>query len=345
MLLKKKMKKLNRNSKGISSVIGTIFMVLLVLTMVSSVFLWTLYQNTVYNQAVRGQNQQELDVRNENVIAKGNYTVISGSKVSVTVNLTNAGPVMAQIVNLWVFDSSKQTYGFNNTFAGWTNMTLKAGQVIKFLPNNGILVTMNGGSTSAFDSFSIWFVTARGNSVPLELPLKPQTVINAMTAQGIGSIMMDFGKFWQYAQSSPWRQNPTWGSGDLLGTKQVSNYTASASKYIIIHATLQNMDPAGANIVLNGDSYIYMIGFHSGTVKFWYWSLLNVTNGRVYPNQPAQMRMDWGVPTDVYFYTPNTIGSTIDPGFAYPLNIIAYGTKGGLDYSQNIPFVALFLNN
>jgi len=168
--LRRNIEKLTGSSKGFSSVIGTIFMVLLVVTSIAGIFLWTLYQNTLYNYAVRGQNQQELDVRNENVVANGNYSV-SGGKVSVIANLTNAGPVTAQIVNLWVFDTSKQTYGFNNSVANkpWANLTwttLKAGQVLKFTSGNATKVTVPNAVSG--DSFNIWFVTARGNTIPLE---------------------------------------------------------------------------------------------------------------------------------------------------------------------------------
>jgi len=58
--LRRRVNKFVANSKGFSSVIGTIFMVLIVMSLFANVFMWTLYQNTMYNEVLREKNQQEV---------------------------------------------------------------------------------------------------------------------------------------------------------------------------------------------------------------------------------------------------------------------------------------------
>jgi hypothetical protein len=314
-------------------------MVLLVVTSIAGIFLWTLYQNTLYNYAVRGQNQQELDVRNENVVANGNYSV-SGGKVSVIANLTNAGPVTAQIVNLWVFDTSKQTYGFNNSVANkpWANLTwttLKAGQVLKFTSGNATKVTVPNAVSG--DSFNIWFVTARGNTIPLE-KTQGQGVIVAQVAQGIGAIAFDFEQFWHYEFSG------TPAQGNPLPSRSPKNYTISMSKYTVFHVVVTNFDPLGKDIVLNGNSSIYIICAQKSTVKYGTWGLVNVTANNIYPSSPAQYRLKYKNTIEIYFAgLPTSFTGGVDVNTAYPLNVILLGRKGNNDYGQNIPFVSIYL--
>jgi len=330
MWLRKSVEKLTGSSRGFSSVIGTIFMVLLVVTSIAGVFLSTLYQNKLYNDAVRGQNQQELDARNENVVANGNYSVPSPGKVSVIANLTNAGPVTAQIVNLWVFDTSKQTYGFNNSVANKPWATLKAGNVTTFTSNVLVQNAVSG------DSFNIWFVTARGNTIPLE-KTQGQGVIVAQVAQGIGAIAFDFEQFWHYEFSG------TPAQGNPLPSRSPKNYTISKSKYTVFHVVVTNFDPLGKDIVLNGNSSIYILCAQASTVKYGTWSLVNVTANKIYPSSPAQYRLTYKNTIEIYFAgIPNFTGG-VDVNTVYPLNVLLFGRKGNNDYGQNIPFVTIYL--
>ena len=331
--LRKKVTRLTNNPKGFSSIIGLVFMVLVVLLLSTGVFMWTLSQNTLYNEALREKNQQEADRRYENVVAtNGNYT-FSGNVVTVAATLTNAGPVATQIINLWVFDTSKQTYGFNNSLASMTGANLNPGQVLNLNGTNAIEVTVpNAGSS---DNFNVWFVTARGNTVPLT---KSQGIIMAQVSQGIGSISFDFEQFWHYDFST----QPA--DGTPLPSKSPNNYTISANNYTVFHVVLTDLDPLGKNIVLDGNSSIYFVGMHgqgSGAVtKYAYWNLVNVTNNKIYPSSRVLYKLTWGLPTEIYF--ANSV-SQINPGQVYPLNILLWGTKGNNDYGQNIPFVSIYL--
>jgi len=282
----------------------------------------------LYNSAVKAQNQQELDARNEKVVADGNYSV-SGGIVSVIANLTNAGPVTAQIVNLWVFDTSKQTYGFNNSVANkpWANLTwttLKAGQVLKFTSGNATKVTVP--NAASLDNFNIWFVTARGNTVPLT---QSQSIIIAQIAQGIGSVAMDFTQFTHYDFAS----SPV--NGTNIGTGKKS-YTFSSSNYTILACLFTNLDPSRQNINLTAKSYIWMITPWSSTVKPDVWPITKVVNNKYISTFGFQV-LPYGVPTWVYFgpWKPGFVGGVV------PVFILFSGKLGTRDYGQNIPFVAV----
>ena len=90
-------------------------MVMIVLTVGSGIFMWTLAQNTSYNETVRQSNLESIDRSNENVLATNGTYSVSGDEVVVEVLLRNIGPVAVSLKNLWIFDSSIEKSGFNNT--------------------------------------------------------------------------------------------------------------------------------------------------------------------------------------------------------------------------------------
>jgi hypothetical protein len=256
-------------------------------------------------------------------------------------NLTNAGPVTAQIVNLWVFDTSKQTYGFNNSVANkpWANLTwttLKAGQVLKFTSGNATKVTVP--SAVSGDSFSIWFVTARGNTVPLTKSQGTSTtVINAQTAQGIGSVSMDFGSFFYYnvSSSAPW----TLSSGGI-------GYTVNShSGNVAFRVCLTNFDLQQRNITLFASSAFWTLFPTSKTQQRGnLWCIVNV-NGNVIVGTYANVVLQYNKPTNVTFASGQPMGSFLPQAVGFtgiaPISIALIGKIGSSSYGQNIPFVSI----
>jgi len=324
--LKKVCSRFTACSKGFSTVIGTTFMVLIMLLLSTGVFLWSLSRITDYNEAVKDKSQLEVDRLSEKVTASNvNYEVLK-STVLVEVKLKNEGPLPVQITTLWILDTTIKKYGFNNTL----NLSLKPGEEIFCTGGKSIRVEIKGANST--DTFTSWFVTARGNIVNLE-----KGVIVAQLAQGIGSISFDFEKFWHY----DFRSKPS--DGTPLPPKSRNNYTISANNYTVFHVMLVNLDPLGEDIVLNGNSSIYIICAQRSTVKYGIWNLVNVTSNKIYPNSHAQYYLKYGVWTEVYFAgNPLTILNP-DVNTAYPLNILLFGRKGNNDYGQNIPFVSIYL--
>jgi archaellum component FlaF (FlaF/FlaG flagellin family) len=194
---KTRLSKLRAERKGFSSIIGAIFMVLIVWVLASGYFIYTLSQNTMYNEAMRARNQEEADRRSENVVAvNGSYSV-SGNQVTVKVVLENAGSAAVQIINLWVSDTTLQRY--SNTIPS-LDINLKPGDVLYLTDSEGINVTIQGASSA--DNFVAWFVTGRGNVVPVEIAPPPEPEHLPISTTGF------FSLDWFYLQYTA-RYNPT----------------------------------------------------------------------------------------------------------------------------------------
>jgi len=156
-------------SKGVSTVIGTVFLMLIIFMVSTNVLLWTFSQNALYTQAEKDVNQEEVDRRNEKIVATdGDYSV-SGNDVTVEATLTNAGSVAVQIINLWVFATPIQTYNCISL-----NLSLNPGNVTELTGSNAILVPVDRADSA--DDFVSWFVTRRGNTIPLEKEQKQDVI-------------------------------------------------------------------------------------------------------------------------------------------------------------------------
>jgi len=329
--LRRRVNKFVANSKGFSSVIGTIFMVLIVMSLFANVFMWTLYQNTKYNEVLREKNQEEVDRLNENVIANGNYSV-SGGKVTVNANLTNAGSVTVQIVNLWVFDTSKQTYGFNNSLASMSGANLNPGQVFRL---TDVKVTVP--SAASEDNFNVWFMTARGNAIPLTKSQSITTIPNALVAQGIGSISMDFKSYRSYVVNS---------SG-YLGIPRTS-FTFSYNEYLAFSINVTNLDPSRNSLILNQNCYFWVVSppVGGGAIKGEAWKIAKVNAARKITSLGAGdfIILPYNVTTILYFGPYKPGGSNLTPG-PVSVNLLLTGKIGSFDYGQNLPFIALIVTS
>jgi len=320
-------------SKGVSSVIGTVFLILVVFAISTNVFLWTISQSATYNQAVKDANQKNADKLNENIVTSNvTYTVPLPNKVKVDVKLANTGSVSGQVINLWVFDTTIQRYGFNNTISS-LNLNMNPGDVLYLAGSNGIIVTIEGASST--DNFVGWFVTARGNTIALQVE---QSVIIANLAQGIGSIALDFYAFRYYTYN---------------GSKLV-NYPAGTSSFNVPSRTdvafgivLTNLDPSKQTITLSSYSQLW-IYFPKAPGQSYVWYIVDVApDGNVIPYSSVtiaytQTKMLVFASSEVGGFIKISIGSAVE-NLPCALNLLLLGTIGTRDYGQNIPFVSLYI--
>ena len=331
--LRKGVRKLIVNSKGFSSVIGTTFMVLVMLFLSTSVFLWTLSQNTMYNEAVRARNQEEVDRRDENVVALGgNYSVSEDNNVTVNVMLKNVGSVSVQIINLWVVDASNQRYTNKSL-----NLNLNPGDVVLSL-----VKTVTIPEADASHDFVSWFVTARGNTIPLE---QVQGVIVAELAQGIGSLALDFYTFryFEYETDNKLQNYP-----DGIGSFNVPG----SGTTVAFGAALTNLDPSKQTITFNAHSNIWLT-FPGAPGQTPQWYIVNVaSNGTIAPSY-SPISLVYGETKVIIFasseavieagsFSDNSISSAITPN-PCAVNLLLLGAIGTRDYGQNIPFVSLYI--
>lgn len=335
--LKKAHTKLIADSRGFSSIVGAVFAVLVIISLTSTVFVWSLSQNTLYNNTVRQNNQADLDRSSEKIIANITCNRVNGNTVSVNGTLENSGPLSTQIVTLWVADATQSTSAFNSSLP----ITLKPGDVTTLSGSTAINVNL---ANSPGDSLSCWFISGRGNKISKN-PLFALNTGNSNTwntyanvSQGIGLIGFDFKGFSHCDFSS----KPS-GNNIPLGPF-VKTYVISQYNYTVFHVVLTNYDPGNQTMTLNATSAVYLIGSHQSTVKYALWNVVNVTgdavNGyKLNPGFAALYKLPIFTPVEVFF--AGTVGSpAIDPQ-VYPLNIMVFGKLGSDDYGQNVPFVAL----
>jgi hypothetical protein len=316
-LLRGNLRKLKADFKGFSSVIGTIFMVLIVLVLISNVFLWVLSQNTEYFRAMRERNQLELDRLNERLTAENATYTGSEGVIFIEVDVRNECPLFVNLTSLWVFDVNVRKSGVNDTL----NICLKPGEKSSLRGSKAIKVEISGSDPSHI--FNSWFITSRGNVVPLK-----ENIIVAHVAEGIGSIAMDIKQFKYYIP-------PNDKDGTDIGTPYYS-FTLPSDKYTLLCVTLINLDPSHQPINLTKDCYIWDINPFAETVKGDIWPIRKVVNNKL-ATFDFQI-LEYGKPTEVYF---GPIKADRAKGKVVPLFILLFGKIGNTDYGQNIPFIAI----
>jgi len=328
------------NSKGFSSVIGTTFMVLVMMFLCTSVFMWTLSQNTIYNEAMKEKNQIEVDRLNEKVTASNvNYTVM-GNVVSVEVVLENEGPVSVEIVSLWVIDATMNKHNFSSPL----NINLKPGNITYLQGSKAINVTIVG--SASLHQFSSWFVTARGNVVPSE---REGGIIVAQVSAGIGSVAMDFTSFKYYNVSKV-------GSSYVL-----NNYPNGGSGYTVIQPSGKDVGIAFELCLTNFDPLKKEINLSSASV-FWtlfpvlptqprgtMWYIVNVGDNGTIAGTFTTVTIPYGATTKVFFASAQDVntGGFVPSLSSYtgtaPVNLALVGKIGDSAYGQNVPFVSIYI--
>ena len=338
------------NSKGFSSIVGAVFSVLIMISLISAVFVWSLSENTRYNNTVRQTNQADSDRSNEQIVA--NVTIrgsLDGNSVYVNGTLQNKGPLSAQITTLWVQNLNKTTYAHKDSLG----ITLKSGSVT-YLSDSTTSISL---ANSIGDNLDCWFISGRGNIIHINPLFGAQTLnINysypeystiSNVSMGIGIIGFDFKQFWHFDYNSTSTPPNNYNLGKLASWS--NTYVITQGQYTIFHVTLTSYDPTGKTMCVLPPSSIYVIGSHSGTVKFLTYDLVNVTGNdatgfRINPTYPVNYTLPHETPVDVFFGDTGLDFSAqmLDHGTIYPLNIMVFGKLGADDYGQNVPFVTLY---
>jgi hypothetical protein len=156
-LPRRRYKRFIRNRKGFSAVIGTIFMVLVVLFLYFNVFMFIQKQDARLQDAVSQSAQLDADRNMEQLtIVNGNYTLLGSDRIRITCTIINNSSIPVQIMRLWVQDYNNPPHSGNVSQPVILQPGGRPGPV-SFDVNMGTTVT---GPLRA------WFVTSRGNLAP-----------------------------------------------------------------------------------------------------------------------------------------------------------------------------------
>jgi hypothetical protein len=379
LLIRKVIKKLALNKRGFSSIVGAIFAILAIISLTSGIFVWSINQNTVYNNTVRQSTQLDIDRLNEKALANVTAYYVNDNYVKVNGTLQNVGSLTVTLNTLWVVDSNTNEFYSTSPL----NLTLKAGSTTTLTGPTALMVPLLNKENH---TRICWFVSSRGNiisqyslvlasienanvtniiqtgnftnTIPGNTTSISQsgniTNINtvggssttyANVSQGIGLIAFDFKGFsHQDIESQP-------STNNYLLSGLVKTYQLSQSHYMVLHVTLTNFDPTQKTMYINPGSAIYYVGSHSGTTKYNTWNLVNVTGSNStgwYLNDATQNPfavsyvLPYMVPVDVFFAGVGNSGGSVDQN-VYPLNIMVFGKLGTDAYGQNVPFVAAYI--
>lgn len=330
-----KKNKFRMNRRGFSSIVGAIFMVLIVWSLASAYFFFTLSQNTTYNEAVRETNEHSIARMSESVQAINTvYKVQSNGIVTVTVNVQNIGSSTVQFTTLWVYVSENNwnNYGFIKEMA----VTLQAGKTLK----QDFNVPVTGVTITGTYNFAAWLVSIRGNTFALEA-LRTNNIVVAQVAQGIGSMALDFSafRFFEYATST---RLASYSDG-------IKSFNVPSGTNIAFGALLTNLDPSEQTIILDKYSQLWLYFPQSpGQTRLWY--VVNVDSIGNIASSYSPISIAY-METKLIVFASSAAGSfssgsgvsilhSDDTG---ALNLLLLGTIGPRDYGQNIPFVALYV--
>ena len=102
---------------------------------------------------------------------------------------------------------------------------------------------------NASDEFVGWFVTARGNPVPLKAE---EDVIVAQVAQGIGSLALNFNvfRYFFFDDNDP-QKLKDYPTG-------IPSFNIPRTEEIAFGITLRNLDPLNREIILNQYSQVWL---------------------------------------------------------------------------------------
>jgi archaellum component FlaF (FlaF/FlaG flagellin family) len=180
--------KFRAERKGFSSIVGAIFMVIIVWILASGYFIYTLSQNTVYNDAIREKNLLESNALSENVQATNTtYVVNANDKVNVSTSITNIGSLSVQFITLWAYASNDTPYtGYNS--AQLSNVNVQGGANLRLSVN----VTVGGLRPTNAYNFASWLITGRGNVVPVEIAPPPEPEPEHLPISATGFFSLDW---------------------------------------------------------------------------------------------------------------------------------------------------------
>jgi archaellum component FlaF (FlaF/FlaG flagellin family) len=341
---KKKRRNLFTNPRGFSSIVGAIFAVLIMFSLISTVFVWSLSQNAMYNNAMAQNRQLDLDRSNEKITANVTCLPVGSNNDTVAINgtLENSGSLAVQIVTAWATDFNRATYAYNSSL----NIALKPGTMTTLVfGTNATLINLDN---SPGDSLGCWFITARGNTISEESSYT--TIVNnyggfgnttwASVAQGIGAFSFDFTSFKYY--------NVTIGTPDrFVYSSGKNSYTVPWGGYIAFSFNLTNLYPNGQNITLDGRSEMWSYfpsspGQANGPL--WFIANVNTTAGTI-SSTYSPITLPFNVTQEVFFAKQIESWDNQQKNQLGAINLLMYGRFGtgptAYEYAQNIPFVSV----
>ena len=337
-------RKFRKNSRGISSLIAAIFMVIIILFMSFNVFTFTLFKNTQFRDAVDALNQMDVEQTYERIsFADVGITRLGNDWILVEAELANDGAVSVKIVSLWVLQSGTGKYGHTDVSIpdlgpGKTGSFVASVAAVEFVDGEPVLT----GWPESSGGFTAWLITARGNRIPLE-----DEVVYAQVSQGMGSIVMDFDNFRYFIYE---RTNGTF----LNYPEGTVSFDVPKQAYVGFGIYLENQDPKKRMITIDGHSMFWQPGRPGGAGdKGWF--IVNVNDDGTLKSTDwesfSEITLEYGEKEMLIFASENDLAivgksfsalSVPNAVTTVATFLVLHGQIGSDSFAQNIPFVSLF---
>ncbi|MFI4919949.1 MAG: hypothetical protein ACHP65_10385, partial [Legionellales bacterium] len=183
---------LRRNNKGIGTVFGMVFFLLIVMIVFAS-FMIILNQNTGLEQTTIQAKQLDLDRYTElqTVSISNPEIAVLNHVVYISCDVMDNGTLPTQMVRLWIKDLTQDTVG--NTIMN-PPITLQPGFNMVYFNSSYV------ANASSSDQFSFWFTTTRGNAISAY----PDTnIFNGLTQNGSFPGVISTNSTYQTNQNNP----------------------------------------------------------------------------------------------------------------------------------------------
>jgi hypothetical protein len=172
---------LKRNNKGIGTVFGMVFFLLIVMVVFAS-FIIVLTQNTGFEQTTVQAKQLDLDryAELQTMSVANPETAVNNHLVYVSCTITNNGTLPTELVRLWIRDITQNTTG--NTELS-PSIMLQPGSSTNYFNFSYV------ANSQIYDQFSFWFITTRGNIISAYPNLNQfQGIVTNSTFPGVTDI-------------------------------------------------------------------------------------------------------------------------------------------------------------
>ena len=333
-------------NRGISSLIAAIFMVIIILFMSFNVFTFTLFKNTQFRDAVDALNQMDVEQTYERIsFSDVSFTRQENDWILVDAQLTNDGPVPVKLVSLWVLQGATERYGHVDLRdamvelgPGKTSSLTASVGAVEFVDGEPVLT----GWPESSRGFTAWFVTARGNRIPIE-----DKVVYAEVAQGMGSLVLDFDNFRYFTYYKP-------PNGTLVNYPDGNvTFNIPENKPVAFGIYLTNEDPRKRTIIIDSHSLFWQPGRGGTGEKSWF--IINVNDDPFDPEygtvkgEYSDITIGYGQSQMLVFASKEDLGvgsfkteSTPQGPTTVTTFLVLHGEIGSDSFAQNIPYVSLF---
>ncbi|UCC33074.1 MAG: hypothetical protein JSW53_04615 [Candidatus Bathyarchaeota archaeon] len=295
------------------------------------------------------RSEEEANRSSEKILVSDLSYDVEEGLVHLEGIVTNESPVPVQITTLWVLHKVTEKHGFNDM----VDINLKAGDSLNFTGSEALTVAVEGlEADNSSNAFASWFVTARGNLIPLEEEREwiqyNYTTINITEPSGgnpkviIGSLMLDLETF-RYFTYTSFNHLSDYPGG-------IRGYNVPASTDMAFGCMVTNVDPANRSIVLDSHSLLWFTLPVSDVPHNRWWYTVDVADDGTISTSYSDVVLTHGETRLIVFASADDTGSssfsrqnTPKGGVSVSVFLLFHGTIGGEPWGQNIPFVSVYI--